>query len=58
MLFDSDYWGEMIDWIRCELLADGMISPDDIELLHMTDDADEAVQLVLDAYKQRCADEC
>jgi len=57
VLFDSDYWGEMVDWIRGELLADGMISPDDIELLHVTDDVDEAVELVLDCYERRCADD-
>ena len=56
VLYDSDYWGEMVDWIRGELLADGMISPDDIELLHVTDDADEAVRLVLECYERRCAD--
>jgi uncharacterized protein (TIGR00730 family) len=50
VLFDSDYWAEMIDWIKGELLADGMISPSDIELLHITDDADKAVRLVLDSY--------
>ena len=55
VLFDSDYWGEMIEWIKIELLADGMISADDIELLHVTDDTDEAVQLVLDCYERRCA---
>jgi uncharacterized protein (TIGR00730 family) len=56
VLFDSDYWGEMIDWIKSELLADGMISPDDTELLQVTDDADEAVRLVLDRYEERCND--
>ena len=55
VLFDSDYWSEMIDWIKIELLADGMISADDIELLHVTDDTDEAVLLVLDCYERRCA---
>jgi hypothetical protein len=55
VLFDSDFWGEMIDWIRGELLADGMISPDDIDLLHVTDDVDEAVQLVCECYDRRCA---
>jgi uncharacterized protein (TIGR00730 family) len=50
VLFDSDYWGEMVEWIKGELLADGMIAPDDITLLHVTDDAAEAVQLVLDSY--------
>jgi uncharacterized protein (TIGR00730 family) len=57
VLYDSDYWGEMVDWIRRELLGDGMISPDDIELLHVTDDPDEAVQRVLERYDQRCADD-
>src|SRR6476619_4586725 len=56
VLFDSDYWAEMLAWIRGELLADGMISPDDIELLHVTDDADEAVRLVLECYERRCAE--
>jgi uncharacterized protein (TIGR00730 family) len=51
VLFDSDYWGEMLDWIKDELLADGMISPADLELLRVTDDADEAVRLVVASYE-------
>ena len=27
VLFDTEYWSEMIEWIRGDLLADGMISP-------------------------------
>jgi uncharacterized protein (TIGR00730 family) len=56
VLFDSAYWASMIEFIRDELLADGMISADDIELLQVTDDVDEAVQYVLDCYEQRCAE--
>jgi hypothetical protein len=55
VLVDSDYWGEMVDWIREELLADGMISPDDVELLAVTDDPAEAVEIVVDCYERRCA---
>jgi uncharacterized protein (TIGR00730 family) len=55
VLFDSDYWGEMLDWIRDELLADGMISPEDVELLRVTDDPEEAVATVLMCYERRCA---
>jgi uncharacterized protein (TIGR00730 family) len=55
VLFDSDYWGEMIEWIRGELLADGMISRDDVELLVITDDPAEAVDIVVDCYERRCA---
>ena len=57
VLFDRDYWQEMLDWIRGELLADGMISPDDVELLYATDDADEAVRIVLECYEHRCAEQ-
>jgi len=57
VLFDSDYWGKMIDWIREELLTDGMISPDDLELLRVTDDIDQAVDHVLECYDRRCADD-
>jgi uncharacterized protein (TIGR00730 family) len=57
VLFDRDYWQEMLDWIRGELLADGMISPGDLELLYATDDGEEAVRIVLDCYERRCAEE-
>jgi len=53
VLFDSDYWGEMLDWINGELLADGMISPEDVELLHVTDDPTEAVRIVVESYDTR-----
>jgi uncharacterized protein (TIGR00730 family) len=55
VLFDSEYWDEMLDWIRAELLADKMISPDDVELLHVTDDPQEAVDMIVECYDRRCA---
>jgi uncharacterized protein (TIGR00730 family) len=55
VLVDSDYWGELLDWVRGELLADGMISAEDVDLLFVTDDLDEAVAHVLDCYERRCA---
>ena len=51
VLFDVDYWTEMLDWTRGQLLTDGMISPSDLELLHVTDSADEAVQRVIESYE-------
>jgi uncharacterized protein (TIGR00730 family) len=53
VLFDTDYWGELLDWVRDEVLADGMISAEDVELLHVTDDPAEAVRLVVDSYEHR-----
>jgi uncharacterized protein (TIGR00730 family) len=56
ILFDSDYWGEMVEWINSELLADGMISPEDVELLHLTDDPAYAVRVIVDGYERRSVD--
>ncbi|HEX4525540.1 MAG TPA: TIGR00730 family Rossman fold protein [Gaiellaceae bacterium] len=56
VLYDSDYWGELLEWLRVEPLADGMIAPADLELLHVTDDPDQAVQFVLAGYEQRQVD--
>jgi uncharacterized protein (TIGR00730 family) len=56
VLVDSDYWEELLGWIRGELLADRMISPDDLELLHVTDDLDEALAIVLECHERRCAE--
>ena len=47
---------ELLAWIKGELLADGMISPEDLNLLHVTDDLDEAVRAVLESYEQNCAE--
>jgi hypothetical protein len=33
-----------------------MVSPEDLELLTVTDDTREAVQAVLDCYERRCAE--
>jgi len=55
VLFDADYWATLLDWVRGRLLPEGMISPEDLELLTVTDDLDEAVQVLVDCYKQRCA---
>src|SRR5206468_1633309 len=48
VLFGSDYWEELIAWIRDEALAGGMISPNDLDLLLVTDDAEDAVNQVLE----------
>jgi uncharacterized protein (TIGR00730 family) len=57
VLFDTEYWAEMLAWIRSDLLDDGMISPDDVELLQVTDDVEAAVAHVLTCYDRRCADD-
>ncbi|MGZ4332766.1 MAG: LOG family protein [Gaiellaceae bacterium] len=57
VLFDVEYWNPMVTWIKEKLLGDGMISADDLDLLHLTDDVQSAVEHVLECYEQRCADD-
>jgi hypothetical protein len=56
VLFDTDYWGELLDWLRKEMLEDNLISPEDVELLYVTDDPHEAVELVVSRYRTRVAE--
>jgi uncharacterized protein (TIGR00730 family) len=56
VLVDSDYWGELLEWVHGELLVDGMISPEDLDLLYVTDDLGDAVTRVLECYEMRCAE--
>jgi len=55
VLFNQGYWAPLLDWIRGRLLTDGMISPEDLELLIVTDDPDEAVRVLSECYEFRCA---
>ena len=53
VLFDSDYWEEMLTWVREEALADGLVSPGDLDLLIVTDDPEEAVERVVSMVEER-----
>jgi uncharacterized protein (TIGR00730 family) len=55
VLFDGDYWKPLLDWVRGRLLADGMISQEDLELLRVTEEPAETVATILECYEQRCA---
>jgi uncharacterized protein (TIGR00730 family) len=56
VLFGSDYWQGLIDWVHGQTLARGMISPDDEALLFLTDDIEQAVATVVSCYDRRCTD--
>ncbi|MET1038175.1 MAG: TIGR00730 family Rossman fold protein [Aeromicrobium sp.] len=43
VLFGSAYWGGLVDWLRETMLADGKVGAGDIDMLHVTDDIDEAI---------------
>ena len=53
VLVDTDYWGEVLDWLRSEVLEGGLVSPGDLDLLMSTDDVGEAVEMVVSCYERR-----
>jgi uncharacterized protein (TIGR00730 family) len=55
VLFGKEYWAGLVDWIENRLLADGMISAEDEDLLFLTDEPAEAVATVVTCYDRRCA---
>jgi uncharacterized protein (TIGR00730 family) len=55
VLLGHDHWRGLIDWWGERLLAEGMISPDDVELVVVTDDIAEAVETILACVERRCS---
>jgi uncharacterized protein (TIGR00730 family) len=53
ILYGSAYWSGLINWIRETVLADRKISAPDVDLMHVTDDVDEAVAVIVAAELQR-----
>jgi uncharacterized protein (TIGR00730 family) len=48
VLFDSAYWKGLLDWTRETLVAEGMISSEDLQLLVVTDSVEEAARIMVD----------
>jgi hypothetical protein len=47
VLFGSEYWSGLLDWLRSSVLAGGKIAAADLDLIRVTDDVDEAVQHIV-----------
>jgi|HigsolmetaAR202D_1030399.scaffolds.fasta_scaffold00031_58 TIGR00730 family protein len=46
VLFGSSYWKGLLDWLRDTVLVEGKISPADLDLLIVSDDPAEVVQIM------------
>ena len=51
VLLGSEYWGGLYDWLKGTVLDKGKIGDKDMALVHLTDDIDDAVRVVNDAYR-------
>ena len=52
ILYDSAFWGGMVNWINQSMLELGTVSLEDTQLLHLSDDPEEICQIVVEAYKE------
>jgi uncharacterized protein (TIGR00730 family) len=47
----GDYWQHLVRFVREELLADGYVSPHDLDLVHLTTDPADAVEHICHFYR-------
>lgn len=50
ILLGKDYWQGLVGWIKTTVVPTGNISPEDLDLFHMTDDPKEAVAIIAHHY--------
>ena len=48
ILFGTQYWGGLVDWVKNTLIGQGKAAPADLELISLTDSVQETVE-ILDA---------
>jgi uncharacterized protein (TIGR00730 family) len=44
IMMGSEYWAGLIDWLKNTLLREGKLLPEDIDLIQVIDDPEEAVK--------------
>ncbi len=47
VLVDKAFWGPLMDWVRDTMVAQGLVSPGDLDIVQLVDTAEEAVELVM-----------
>ena len=53
ILVCSDFWGGMIDWFRERLVGEGMINPEDMDLIQLIDEPEKVVEAIFKHYEGR-----
>lgn len=53
VLIGTEYWQGLIDWIKKQLVENGYIHKNDLDLFYLTDDVSKAVKFISDFYEER-----
>jgi uncharacterized protein (TIGR00730 family) len=51
VLLGTEYWGGLYEWLKGAVLESGKIGEKDLALVHLTDNIDDAVKVVNEAYR-------
>lgn len=49
LLYGSDYWRGLLDWLQGRVLAEGKIAPADLDLFHLCDTPEQVVKWIRDS---------
>ena len=52
IMYDSQYWAGLLDWIEGKLLAENKISQSDYELFHVVDEVEKVVDIIKNSRSQ------
>jgi uncharacterized protein (TIGR00730 family) len=53
ILVCSDFWKGLIDWFKERLVAEGMVDPEDINLIQLIDEPEQVVEAIFKHYEAR-----
>lgn len=53
VLFGSDYWQGLVDWLKATMMSEGKISKGDLDLIMVTDSVEETVEHLMDCIQER-----
>jgi predicted Rossmann-fold nucleotide-binding protein len=52
VLMGSEFWNDLVDWIKNTLVKQKMILPNDIDIFYITDDPVKAAKIIAEFYKK------
>lgn len=57
VLYSSEYWQGLLDWMRNTMQAHGCIAAEDMDLLTVVDTPERAVRVIYEHYQRKLAEE-
>ncbi len=55
VLFGSEYWGGLLDWLGDTMIDEGKITQEDLDMIFVTNDPVDARDHIVAGYKTRMA---